>query len=255
MEKQFTLDDLVAMGIPMMDDEDETFMYYTSDNGHKYINTYLLGDSDDAAFLKKFSKKYLKDVKKHIKKLDKLFQKEAKINDNPLFFVYRGMDQPYESSPSREPILLKNYVSTTPDASVAKSFTDDETQCCLFRFHVDVGVQYITVNDYYSEEQGENEILFPRGLSITYMGESKETIEDRDSDRKDTVTIFDYKLTQGPAVVPQTKASVDKPKRCPNGTRRNKIDGSCEPTRRKSTTQSTTVGGGRRKPRRLTKKK
>jgi hypothetical protein len=243
MEKEITAADLAASGFfTILSDEDETFMYYTGDDGYKIINAYLLGDSDDAAFLKKYTNEDLMDAQKYIKNLDQLFQNKAKINRDPHFVVYRGMDKPYEpmeSPSSRKPILLKNFVSTTPDAPMAKVFMNHATRCCMFRFHVDVGVRYINVNDHYSEEAEENEILFPRGLFITYMGESEEDIEDHDSGDIDTVKIYDYKLTQGPAPAPapasvQTTQSVEKLKRCPNGTTRNKKTGLCQPTKSRS---------------------
>jgi hypothetical protein len=123
----------------------------------------------------------IKNVKKHIKKIDKCFLHAApRVTSKMVKTKYfRGMTQKYDFDLANE-IIVKNYISISPKLNIAKKFgiekqkkpDADNTVCCLYQFHLTQGIPYINMinNTKYAHE---SEILLPRDLKLTLFNSEK----------------------------------------------------------------------------------
>lgn len=117
----------------------------------------------------------------------------AHINEDDEFVVFRGVKTRVNLQVG-ESFLLKNYTSTSTNLGVAQRFTSDSKKinaCCLYRLHLSKGIPYIDMKPF-SKVKTEDEILLPRNLIMTYIGDT--TILDEKNNRN--VTVNDFVLTR-----------------------------------------------------------
>ena len=123
----------------------------------------------------------IQNVKEHIEKIDKCFLHAApRVTSKMVKTKYfRGMTRQYDFNQDNETIV-KNYISISPEISIAKSFginkqkkpNADNTVCCLYQFHLTAGIPYINmINN--TKFKGEREILLPRDLKMTLFKTEK----------------------------------------------------------------------------------
>ena len=123
----------------------------------------------------------IENVKEHIEKIDKCFLHAApRVTSKMVKTKYfRGMTRQYDFNQDNETIV-KNYISISPEISIAKSFginkqkkpNADNTVCCLYQFHLTAGIPYINmINN--TKFKREREILLPRDLKMTLFKTEK----------------------------------------------------------------------------------
>ena len=171
-----------------MSDECKEILKYYSGNHYKFINDFLLMDFENE-FKKKhrhYDEPFCQDK---IHKIDDCFGSTdiAQINEDDDLFVYRGVKTRVNLQVG-ESFLLKNYTSTSTNLGVARRFTSDSKKinaCCLYRLHLSKGIPYIDMKPF-SKVKTEDEILLPRNLIMTYIGDT--TIRD--------ITVNDFTITK-----------------------------------------------------------
>ena len=237
---------------------------YSGLSKYKYINQFLLMDENDNAFKKRF-KKDLNEIKQNIKQIDECFNKSTVTKDDSAI-VYRGMDRDIGLKIG-ESMVLKNYLSTSFGKEIAEDFMKKEygenktfqlkKLCCLYKLHVAKDIPYINMAPYSKFGKREREVLLPRGLIMTYIGEEKSTnvlgkftfdynikviqITKLNEDIKSNVmadmgepVTEEIRALEDKKDVEEKKI-LDKKEKCPKGTRKNK-QGVCEPTKVDKTT-------------------
>jgi hypothetical protein len=231
---------------------------YSGRTKYKYINKFLLMDENEIAFKKRF-KKDVNEIKNDIKQIDDCFKKSSKTkNDSAV--AYRGMDRDLGLKIG-ESTVLKNYLSTSMNKDIAQDFMKREylertfqlkNLCCLYRLHIAKDIPFINMGYYSKFGNNEQEVLLPRGLIMTYIGDEEDThvlgqfkfkytiknvqitklnediktnvLEDMGEPITEEIRAIDKKETI------EEKKILDKKERCPKGTRKNK-QGICEPTK------------------------
>ena len=177
-----------------MSDECKEILKYYSGNHYKFINDFLLMDFEDE-FKKKHRHYDEPFCQEKIRKIDECFHTNAvaQINEDDDLFVYRGVKTRVNLQVG-ESFLLKNYTSTSTNLGVARRFTSDSKKnnaCCLYRLHLSKGIPYIDMKPF-SKVKTEDEILLPRNLIMTYIGDT--TIRDEKNNRN--VTVNDFVITR-----------------------------------------------------------
>lgn len=182
--------------------------------------------------------------------LDRAFLEAAPRHERPYRTYYRGMKKPFDNLINvGDSVTIPNFISITDNYSVALHFSDiKNTNCCLYELSIANGVPYINMINT-TKYKNEKETLLPRNLKFTitsitstskinilvslqnndqfkipngcskfYLGKIirvKESYLDLITKSKNDVNMLKNKKTT-------------KSKRCPNGTRKNKITGLCE---------------------------
>jgi hypothetical protein len=235
---------------------------YSGRSKYKYINQFLLMDENDTAFKKRF-KKDLNEIKEDIKQIDECFKKSPITKDDSAI-VYRGMERDMGLKIG-ESTVLKNFVSTSFSKDIAQDFMKREYSeksfqlkklCCLYKLHVAKDIPYINMTPYSKFGKNEREVLLPRGLIMTYIGDEEDThvlgkftfkynikiikITKLNEDIKPNIMADmgepitdEFKIAEEKRVIEEKKV-LDKKERCPKGTRKNK-QGICESTMKEKT--------------------
>ena len=132
-----------------------------------FLKNYLRFVTDQTKTQDKMINEAKENIKKKIEYIDKCFLDFAPRFENSFEKIFRGMKTEYiKDMKIGDSFEIKNYISTSSDIKVAKTFSDEGKQCCIYEFEVDNGIPYInmvTSTKYTSEE----EILLPRGLIAT----------------------------------------------------------------------------------------
>ena len=154
---------------------------YSGRTKYKYINKFLLMDENEIAFKKRF-KKDLNEIKNDIKQIDDCFKKSSKTkNDSAV--AYRGMDRDLGLKIG-ESAIMKNYLSISMNKDIAQNFMKKEfikgtfqltKLCCLYRIHIGKDIPFINMGYYSKFGNNEQEVLLPRGLIMTYIGDEEDT--------------------------------------------------------------------------------
>ena len=242
---------------------------YSGRTKYKYINKFLLMDENEIAFKKRF-KKDLNEIKNDIKQIDDCFKKSSKTkNDSAV--AYRGMDRDLGLKIG-ESAIMKNYLSISMNKDIAQNFMKKEfikgtfqltKLCCLYRIHIGKDIPFINMGYYSKFGNNEQEVLLPRGLIMTYIGDEEDThvigkftfkytiknvqitklnediktnvLEDMGEPITEEIRAIDNKKTiEEKKIIDkktiEEKKIIDKKERCPKGTRKNK-QGICEPTK------------------------
>jgi ferredoxin-fold anticodon binding domain-containing protein len=231
--------------------------YFSTDEFIKYYKRF--GDTIEEA---------IQAVINKITHLDRVFIEAAPRNENPNKIYWRGMKSKFIGLDKiGDKIAVNNFMSLSTDYKVARQFTDKNSvsKCCMYKVVIDKGIPYIDMvnNTNYIKER---EILLPRGLVFELIDiiENKtptKTMLIRVSMSKTSVKEFQIKTgcrefvlaklepikktapffeiynknvkTKSNSV--KVKKEIDNndkvpsvKKRCPNGSRRNKLTGLCE---------------------------
>ena len=164
-----------------MSNKDECFQvfnYYSGRTGYKYINRFLLMDEDEELFVKKYKQDIgLDSVKRYIKQIDKCFDKAPVTKDNGLL-IWRGMDKDLGLKIG-DSVVLKSYTSCSYLIFAARQFTKEVYSkqhittgtCCIYCIHVGEGISYLPLEKYSQSGSHEGEVLLPRNLVMTYIGD------------------------------------------------------------------------------------
>jgi len=182
--------------------------------------------------------------------LDRAFLEAAPRHERPYRTYYRGMKKPFDNLINvGDSVTIPNFISITDNYSVALYFSDiKNTNCCLYELSIANGVPYINMINT-TKYKNEKETLLPRNLkftitSITSTGKINILVSLQNNDQ--------FKIPNGCSkfylgkiirvkesyldLITKSKNDVNmlknkkttKSKRCPNGTRKNKITGLCE---------------------------
>ena len=189
-------------------------------------------------------------IKAKIVDLDRVFLEASSKNESLDTIYYRGMKTPFSNLTNiGDTTILPNFISISTKYNIASSFAG--SSCCFYKIILSKGVPYINMINT-SEFEEENEILLPRDLVY-------EIIKIEKSDYFDPILTLKVKLQHkdqfkmnhncrdfylgilkyyNPSYLKNSITSKEKKespkkisKRCPNGTRKNKISGLCESTK------------------------
>lgn len=111
----------------------------------------------------KSPKKILDSVKKHIKYIDDLIYNYGEVSSSAVK-VYRGITGNIDNHYG----LNLSYLSTSTDYDVALGFAGKT--CCIFEYLISPGIPFLSLKSA-SNNDFENEILLPRGLTVTLIDE------------------------------------------------------------------------------------
>ena len=209
-----------------------------------------------------------KNIKEKIDNLDKCFTDYAPRMQEPKSnrYFYRGMNNTYDGlNFVGDTIVNKSFtsISTDPNVPYIDQFWNEYTECCYYRFKISKGVPYINMVTT-TMHKHESEILLPRDLKFTLYNRTLHTRDNGDEHTIYDILVEKINETQyvkdtgcnsydllGMTVMSETKIEPklqiskkddiekhlepvkDKKPRCPNGTRRNKKTGKCEPKNKK----------------------
>jgi len=210
-----------------------------------FLKTYkVYGDTKDSA---------CEAIIDKITDLDRAFLEAAPRHERPFRTYYRGMKEPFTNLINvGDSVTIPNFISITNNYGVALNFSDiKKTQCCIYEINIANGVPYINMINT-SKYKAEQETLLPRNLKFTITNKQTTatiqkyfisvSLQNNDqfkipsgcskfylgklirvkSSYLDLVTKSKTNL-----VIPENKKTTNS-KRCPNGTRKNKITGLCE---------------------------
>ena len=218
-------------------------IYFTS---AIFLKTYkVYGDTKDTA---------IDAIRDKIADLDRAFLEAAPRHERPFRTYYRGMKEPFTNLINvGDSETIPNFISITNSYGVALSFADmKKTKCCLYEISIANGVPYINMINT-SKYKDEKETLLPRNLKFTITSKDSTTTMSKISVLVSLQNNDQFKIPSGcskfylgklisvkPSVyfdlvtkfkndvtIPENKKTT-KSKRCPNGTRKNKISGLCE---------------------------
>jgi hypothetical protein len=200
--------------------------------------------------------------------LDRVFLEAAPRNENSNQVFWRGLKNKIIGLDKiGDKIAVNSFTSVSRDISIAKQFTDKKSvpKCCLYKVLIDEGVPYIDMVNT-TKYVKEREILLPRGLVFELIDtieiKKDKIIVIRISMSQTNVKEFQIKTGCREFVLAKmepikktslffeiynknvkTKSNSVKvnkeidnnykdtsvKKKCPNGSRRNKLTGLCEP--------------------------
>ena len=107
-------------------------------------------------------------VKRKIATIDKCFLEAAPRLEGKKRVYFRGMRGVYDFRVNSE-VIVTNYTSVSSKIQKAYSFTDVHSKCCLYELHLPEGMPYINMINT-TIFKSEAEILLPRNLVFTYLG-------------------------------------------------------------------------------------
>jgi hypothetical protein len=116
-------------------------------------------------------------VQSQIDQLDKAINQ----TENKQVILYRGLSVPLAGKTS---LVEPAYSSTTANCSVADTFTNRGTRCCILKVTVPPSIKrynYISDSDDDEEKENENEILLERGLEYYDIVDTKKRCGEFDS--------------------------------------------------------------------------
>ena len=194
-------------------------------------------------------------IKNKIIDLDRAFLEAAPRHERPYRTYYRGMKTPFDNLINvGDSTIVPNFISITDNYSVALDFSDiKKTNCCFYEIRIDNGIPHINMINT-TKFKKETETLLPRNLKFTItdktviggrnMSKIKIAVSLQNNDQFKIYSgcskFYVGKLTPAKStyldIVAKSKNDVitsenkkaTKSKRCPNGTRKNKITGLCE---------------------------
>jgi len=200
-------------------------------------------------------KKAVEAIIDKVADLDRAFLEAATRHEEPYKRYYRGMKQPFDNLINvGDSVTIPNFISITDNYSVALNFSDiKKTHCCLYEISIANGVPYINMINT-TKFKKEQETLLPRNLKFTITSKNNTTIMQKISVLVSLQNNHQFKINTGCSkfylgklihvkstyldlatkskndVTVQENKKITKLKRCPNGTRKNKITGTCERT-------------------------
>ena len=224
--------------------------YFDTDIFNRY--RYRYGNTKAAA---------ISNIKTKIENLDRVFLEAATRNEDDKKIYWRGMKSKYDNLYYiNDRINVPNFLSLTENKMVAINFSklrQGET-CCLYKFTIDKGVPIINMINT-TKYKTEKETLLPRNVTCTLIDKEYITYGVKDIPvytlNVSLNNISEYKINnmcyayydailtinkdkellhyienKNNVNIKQNKSvKQNKKTRCPNGTRRNKISGLCEP--------------------------
>jgi hypothetical protein len=111
------------------------------------------------------------ELESDIENIDQGFQLPGEYEDSRNNMkVYRGIDRDLGMK-INDNVIVKSFISTSTDIEQAFHFTNFNSNCCLFELHLEDNIPYIDMKIYNPHEK---EILLPRNLLMTYVGERKQ---------------------------------------------------------------------------------
>jgi hypothetical protein len=112
------------------------------------------------------------ELESDIENIDQGFQLPGEYEDSRNNMkVYRGIDRDLGMK-INDNVIVKSFISTSTDIEQAFHFTNFNSNCCLFELHLEDNIPYIDMKIYNPHEK---EILLPRNLLMTYVGERDQT--------------------------------------------------------------------------------
>jgi hypothetical protein len=170
-----------------MNDFNATFVEYSGEKLYSHITHHLVYGSDNITI----------DEMKHIAIMDQFFMEHATRTTDNKTKLYRGMDSPYPIAEG-ETMTVPNYISTTTflESKGEKRnggvitfideyyyrrnkrtimekpphLPDNLHNCCAYELILDKDIPYVDM-EHSTEIVSEKEILLPRNLLITLIGE------------------------------------------------------------------------------------
>jgi hypothetical protein len=197
-------------------------------------------------------------IKSKIEVLDRAFMDYAPRNENNRTLYYRGMKNKFgELNNIGDKQIVPNFMSITTNISIAKAFSSKKNKCCIYLIQLDKGIPFINMIST-TKFKDENEILLPRNLMITLTGINDDqfskyliqisAIDNNQFKKLNVCEIYEICILKGIKLSKHDISIKDKKtelqeieyeiknnpipniKRCPNGTRKNKITKLCEKT-------------------------
>lgn len=168
---------------------------------NSYLRTRVTGDRTN------------EELESDIQNIDQGFQfpGEYTLSRNNMK-VYRGIDKDLGMK-INDNVIVKSFISTSSDIEQAFHFTNYGSNCCLFELHLEDNIPYIDMKIYNPHEK---EILLPRNLLMTYVGERKQTYDYAGY----SITVYIMKISQPREITLDVVPSVQGGRR--RKTRRNR---------------------------------
>ena len=160
-----------------------TFLKYSDETLYPYVSEHFLTGKDAKL-----------DVMKHIAIMDQFFMEHATRTTDKKTRLFRGMMTPYPIAEG-ESMIVRNFISTTKELDEVSNgheahggvqrFMDEYyyennvkpgylpakvTDCCAYELTLDKGIPYVDMK-HSTIAVKEKEILLPRNLLITFLGE------------------------------------------------------------------------------------
>jgi len=189
-----------------------------------------------------------------VEDLDRAFLEAAPRHERPFRTYYRGMKEPFTNLINvGDSATIPNFISITNNYGVALNFSDiKKTQCCIYEINIANGVPYINMINT-TKYKAEQETLLPRNLKFTITNKHTTATIQKYFVSVSLQNNDQFKIPSGCskfylgklirvkssyldlATKPKKDVAIlknkntTKSRRCPNGTRKNKITGNCEP--------------------------
>jgi hypothetical protein len=191
-----------------------------------------------------------------VEDLDRAFLEAAPRHERPFRTYYRGMKEPFTNLINvGDSATIPNFISITNNYGVALNFSDiKKTQCCIYEINIANGVPYINMINT-TKYKAEQETLLPRNLKFTITNKHTTatiqkyfvsvSLQNNDQFKipsgcskfylgklirvKSSYLDLATKPKKDVAILKNKNTTKSRRERCPNGTRKNKITGNCEP--------------------------
>lgn len=110
------------------------------------------------------------NIMNRINSIDKCYMEAAPRTNSAMVkqVYYRGMKGTYGHKKIGDQVLIKNYTSVSLSKQVPFNFWNTGTKCCIFAFHLPLGLPYINMINT-TKYKNEREILLPRDIIFEHF--------------------------------------------------------------------------------------